>query len=150
MRFHKEYPNSCLQLIGDGALRSEIEKLVAENDLMDNVQFLGLQDNVYGYLQQADIFTLPSTVEGMPITLIEAMGTGLPIVATRVGGIPDMLTDGEDALLTDVDSEQIAKAWMKLAEDKELRERLGKNALRRSVQYSAETMAEKYLEVFQS
>lgn len=86
--FHKQYPKSVLQLIGDGEKRKEIERLVEALGLLDCVEFLGLQSNVYGYLHGADIFTLPSLYEGLPMTLIEAMGTGLPIVATNVGGFP--------------------------------------------------------------
>lgn len=146
--FHEKFPKSVLQLIGEGDLRGEIEKMVAEKGLKDAVEFLGLQDNVYGYLHDADMFTLPSLYEGIPMTLIEAMGTGLPIVATKVGGVPDMLVDGESAILTDVDTEKIAKAFLELAEDQEKRKLLGESAKKAAVPFSAETMAEEYLKIY--
>lgn len=146
--FHKTYPNSKLQLIGEGERKAEAEQFVADNKLSEAVEFLGLKDNVYGYLHDADIFTLPSLYEGIPMTLIEAMGTGLPIVATKVGGIPDMLKDQESALLVDVDEEQIAGAFMELAQNEEKRARLGLAAKQGSIKFSAELMAEKYLQIY--
>lgn len=146
--FHEKYPNSKLQLIGDGEKKAEAEQFVADNELSEAVEFLGLKDNVYGYLHDADIFTLPSLYEGIPMTLIEAMGTGLPIVATKVGGIPDMLKDQESALLVDVDEEQIAGAFMELAQNEEKRARLGLAAKQGSIKFSAELMAEKYLQIY--
>ena len=147
--FHQAYPNSKLQLIGDGENRKDIEDLVKQKGLSDVVSFLGLQDNVYAYLHDADIFTLPSLYEGIPMTLIEAMGTGLPIVATHVGGIPDMLTNGESALLAEVNSQLIANAFLQLAVDEEKRKTLGEKAKQQSVKFSAKIMAEEYLMVYQ-
>lgn len=147
-RFHESFPHSVLQLIGEGEKRQEMEDLVKELSLTKHVEFLGLQTNVYGYLHDADVFTLPSLYEGIPITLIEAMGTGLPIVATNVGGVPDMLKDGESGLLTEVDEEKIAQAFLEMAKDEDLRKRLGEQAKAASVAFSAEQMTEKYLEIY--
>ena len=147
--FHKKYPQSILQLIGEGEKREETEGLVRALGLLDCVEFLGLQSNVYQYLYEADIFTLTSLYEGMPITLIEAMGTGLPIVATNVGGVPDMLTNEESALLTDVSAEVIAAAFYRLATDEILRAFLGSNAKKRSVIYSNENMTKNYLQIYE-
>ena len=146
--FHKKYPNSELQLIGDRGNREEIEAFVREKGLTQSIKFLGEQKNVYGYLQEADLFALPSLYEGVPMTLIEAMGTGLPIVATRVGGIPDMLTDGESAILTEVDVERVAQAFAAFAEDEEKRRTFGLHAKEESLKFSAKTMTEKYLAVY--
>lgn len=148
--FNDKYPNSILKLIGDGELKSEVKNYVKENHLGNSVKFLGLQSNVYPFLNETDIFTLPSKYEGIPMTLIEAMGTGLPIVATEVGGIPDMLENNESALLTKVNVREIAEAFEKLFLDEELRERLGKNALRESARFSSKEMAKKYISVYQN
>ena len=96
--------------------------------------------------KEGKLFILPSLYEGMPITLIEAMGSALPIVATEVGGIPDMLSDGESALLCPYEPDAVADACIKLLCDDSLRERLGRGALDAAQKFSAEEMAEKYVE----
>lgn len=146
--FHALKPNSILKLIGTGDKFDEINEYVAENNLTDSVQFLGIQTNVYPYINEADIFVLPSLYEGIPITLIEAMGTGIPIVATNVGGIPDMLTNGKNAILTPVNTEKIAESFWELAENQEKRKLLGENAKKEAIKLSVEIMAEKYLEIY--
>lgn len=141
--FHEKHPDSELWLIGDGEKRAEMEIYVNENRLADSVKFLGLQSSVYGYLRDADMFTLPSLYEGIPMTLIEAMGTGLPIVATKVGGVLDML-DENSALLVDVDVEQVAQAFERYYLDEQLRKKHGTAAKERVIQFSAEQMAKDY------
>ncbi len=145
----KTNPHCCLDLLGDGELRREMEDYAKELGISEQVRFLGNQQNVYPYLQNADIFLLPSHFEGMPMTIIEAMGTGLPIVATRVGGVPDMLTDGESGILTENTPEDVAAALEKLAGDAALREEMGKNAMLESQRFSSQTMAENYVRVYQ-
>lgn len=145
----KTCPNCCLDLLGDGELRPEMERYVKELGVEDKVRFLGNQQNVYPYLHAADIFLLPSHFEGMPMTIIEAMGTGLPVVATRVGGVPDMFTDGKSGILTSEAPEVVAEALIRLAEDGMLRERMGRNALVESGRFSSQTMAEHYARVYQ-
>lgn len=146
--FHEKVPSGKLRLIGDGEGRAECEKFVEENGLTECVEFLGIQSNVYGFLHDADIFTLPSKYEGIPMTLIEAMGTALPIVATNVGGIPDMLVNEESALLVDADEKQLCDAFIKLYSDSALRERLGESAFEASKRFSAEEMARRYAEIY--
>lgn len=145
--FHEKHINTELWLIGDGEKRVEIENYVAKNNLTSCVRLLGLQSYVYGYLHDADMFTLPSNYEGIPMTIVEAMGSGMPIVATMVGGIPDMLDD-ESALLVPVDTKAIAEAFEKYYTNTELRERHGKNALVLSDKFSARTMAERYYSIY--
>ena len=146
--FHQKNPQSELHIIGDGQRRCVIEELVREKNLQDHVIFYGFQSNVHEFLHEMDVFTLPSFYEGIPMSIIEAMGTALPIVATNVGGIPDMLTNDENAILTNVDSGEIADAFLKLSNDEALRERLGKNAYARSFVFSSEEMAKKYVEIY--
>ncbi|MBR2613222.1 MAG: glycosyltransferase family 4 protein, partial [Clostridia bacterium] len=112
------------------------------------VIFEGAQADVYPYLASADIFMLPSLYEGMPITLIEAMGSALPIVATAVGGVPDMLTDGHSARLTDCTPEAVAAATLELIESEELRAKYGRAAKADAERFSAKIMAERYVEVY--
>ena len=148
--FNKEFPNSTLDLIGDGTLKESIQKLVKEKNLTENVRFLGLQKNVYTYLNEADLFALPSTYEGMPMTLIEAMGTGLPIVASNVGGIPDMLTNESNALLTEVSDTALADAFIMFAKSESLRRQYGQKALTDSKNFSSHNMAKSYYDFYKN
>lgn len=143
-------PDSELLLIGDGALRGGMEELAAALGISGAVRFPGEQSEVYGFLNRADVFALPSHFEGMPMSLIEAMGTGLPIVAAGVGGVPDMLSDGAEAWLTDDSPESAAAALIAAAEDEGERERRGRAARKRSEQFSSQAMAEAYIELYQS
>lgn len=146
--FHDKHPDSELWLIGDGEKKAEIENYVAQNDLTSGVKFLGLQSNVYGYLHDADMFTLPSNYEGIPMTLIEAMGTGLPIVATAVGGVPDMLTNAVDALLVDNAPDSIADSLEQYFFAEDMRRAHGEKARESSVAFSAITMASEYESIY--
>lgn len=146
--FHSNRPNSVLNLIGEGEKFEETIKYTEDNQLSDCVLFLGKKAEVYKYINEADIFILPSIYEGMPITLIEAMGTASPIIATNVGGVPDMLENNIDAILTSVDSEEIANALVVLSDDLALRKKLGENALIRAKTFSSEEMAYKYMEIY--
>ena len=139
------HPECHLRLVGDGDLRLRMEALAKEKEISDAVEFCGMQSNVYPYLHDADIFTLPSIYEGNPMTIIEAMGTGLPIVASRVGGIPDMIHDGESGILVEPEPRAVCDALARMVEDGALRRRLGENAKAQSRQFSAEHMAEDYL-----
>ena len=144
------YPNCRLQLVGDGELREEIENQVQELGMKNQVSFLGYQSDVYPYLDEADIFVLPSSYEGMPMTIIEAMGSGLPVVASAVGGIPDMICDGESGLLISPEPESIRDALLTLIRDRSLREKLGRNAVVDSKRFSSLNMALEYCRVYRS
>ncbi len=134
--------------IGEGELLQEVKDLAKQLSVEDKIDFLGAQSNVYPFLHEADVFMLPSKYEGVPMTLIEAMGTALPIIASAVGGVPDMLTDNESALLIKPTKEDIVAAVNRMISDESLRQRLGKAAKQRSVQFSSDIMAEKYLEIY--
>ena len=146
----KQRPNTELWLLGDGELRDQMESYARSLGIRDQVRFLGSQENVYPYLHDADVFVLPSRYEGMPMTVIEAMGTGLPIVASNVGGIPDMVKDGESGLLTTTAPEEIARCCTALLSDEKLRQSLGRRARTESVRFTAEEMARSYCRVYES
>lgn len=147
LMFYRNHPDSVLYLIGDGQKREEIESYIKENGLNGAVVLLGLQDNVYDYLHGADIFTLPSLYEGVPMTLVEAMGTGLPIVATMVGGVPDML-DNTCSILTEISSYDINEAFERYYLDEKLRATHGKRAKQVAERFSSEVMTRGYLKVY--
>ena len=147
-RVLEQFPNCRLSLVGDGELREETQVLADTLGIADKVIFQGSQSNVYPFLCSADLFLLPSDYEGMPMTIIEAMGTGLPIAATAVGGVPDMAPDGVAAVLTSCDVQAVCDACCKLLGDAKLRETLGRNALQRSRLFSAEQMAKSYSNLY--
>lgn len=149
-RIGKAYPDCRLTLLGDGELRERVEVYAKELGIFEKVSFLGSQSNVYPYLQNADVFLLPSKYEGMPMTIIEAMGTGLPVVASAVGGVPDMLTDGESGILVPCDPDAVCQAVSRLLADEDLRETLGRKAKEESIRFSADYMAEQYSKTYQT
>lgn len=147
-RYAKQYPEAKLWLVGDGETRGTAEKQVKSLKLERNVCFFGDTDNVYPLLQKADVFILTSEYEGMPMSIVEAMGTGLPVIATNVGGVPDIVCDGKDGLLTEVSTMSVLEAMNKLTESEDLRITLGKSALASAHEHSSETMARAYTKVY--
>ena len=88
-------------LVGLGPLEEELRALAVELGIGGRVRFPGSRDDVFALLPAFDVFVLSSRFEGLPIALLEAMATGVAPVATRVGGIPEVITDGQDGLLVD-------------------------------------------------
>jgi glycosyltransferase involved in cell wall biosynthesis len=117
--------NFELHLVGDGQLRPIIESEIRRLSLDNQVILHGNVDNVFPLLAAADVFVLPSNYEGVPISIIEAMGTGLPIIASKVGGIPNIIKDGETGLLCETNPESIAESIEKLVDNTNLRLQLG-------------------------
>ena len=113
--------------VGRGPLRDALRARHVELGLEDRFQFLGQRDDVLQLLAGADAFVLASRHEGLPVALMEATSVGLPIVASRVGGIPQVLEDEVDALLVPPgEPGLLAQAMKRLASDPELRDRLGR------------------------
>jgi glycosyltransferase involved in cell wall biosynthesis len=99
-RLRQERPCKCI-VVGDGPSRSELAAFVAENGLSSTVMFVGFQDDVRPYLATADVFVLPSRspAEALPFSLLEAMSSGLACIATDVGGVREVVSDGVDGLV---------------------------------------------------
>ena len=97
----KSVPSAKLILVGDGVQRLYIEKLILDLELASYVRITGVvpRYKVQEFLSKAALFVLSSNHEGTPNTLLQAMAIGLPVVATRVGGVPDIITDGVNGLL---------------------------------------------------
>lgn len=118
-------------LAGDGAERQRLEAMAGEFGLGDRVKFLGTVDDVPALLASGHLLVHPSRTEGLSNTILEAMAEGLPVVATAVGGTPEILEDGRTGLLVPPGSPcAIADALRKLLRDAALRQRLGQAALR--------------------
>jgi len=122
-----------LWLVGDGELRPAMEQLARELGIAERVHFWGVRSDVADILNAADIFTLPSKYEGNPMAVMEAMAAGLPVVASRVGGIPELVETEQMGILVPVDDETyIAQGLQTLVDDAALRQRMGQAALQRA------------------
>jgi glycosyltransferase involved in cell wall biosynthesis len=125
-------PGFRLDIVGDGADRTVLEALCDELRLRSHVTFLGFRHDVHKLLPQADLFVLSSVTEGLPMTLLEAMAAGLPVVSTDVGGVSELVTRNETGLLVPAQSpEALAGAIQALLRDPERAERMGRAGRRR-------------------
>ena len=129
--------------LGDGELETELRALAAKHGLSDQVTFPGFCEDVFAVLLEADVFVLPSLHESSPNALIEAMGVGLPCIASDVGGIADLVEDGENGIrVPPGDSEALAAALHRVLVAPDFATELGRNA-RATIQQkfdSAESM----------
>jgi glycosyltransferase involved in cell wall biosynthesis len=119
----REIPHAELAIAGDGPLRRELESFTKELNLADRVTFVGALADTTKFLSELDIFVLSSLNEGLPIALLEAMAAGLPIVATRAGGIEEAAIDGRNAYLARPgDAQGLAQAMTQMAKRSDLAE----------------------------
>jgi glycosyltransferase involved in cell wall biosynthesis len=144
-------PGVTVLFAGDGPLRAELQKLARELGVADRTRFLGYVADVPGLLARADLFALTSLNEGLPLSILEAMAAGLPVVASRVGGTPEIVVDGETGLLVAPnDPASTAHAIRRLLEDPALRQRLGKRGqLVIRDKFSAEKMVDGVIAVYE-
>jgi len=147
----KEAPGARLVLVGNGPERHKIERLVDQLDIRRNVQFTGYRSDVPNLLRCSDIVVLCSETESTPLTLLEGMSCGLPVVATDVGGIPEIVDDGVNGFLVPLKHpEAIAERILELNADLGLRKRLG-DAARGTVmkRYTVDKIVGQYTEVYE-
>lgn len=97
--FHSNQPASRLILAGDGPLKKDLQEMASSLNLSAVVTFVGFQENIFQFLDDLDLFVLPSRTEGLPMILLEAMHAQKPIIASSVGGIPEVIAPGIDGLL---------------------------------------------------
>ena len=131
--------NSRLLIVGEGPQKENLEKLVTKLNINDIVTFSGkvATEEVPVYLKNSDIFTLPSLQEGFPNVLLEAMASGLPVVATDVNGINEIIEDCKNGFLVrPQNSKEIAEKILLLLEDNELRKRISKQNMKKASKYS--------------
>jgi glycosyltransferase involved in cell wall biosynthesis len=144
-------PNTRLIIAGDGPTRIEVERKIEELDLCNNIHLLGIKSNMQEIMCSADVFLLNSRLEGMPLTLLEAMSCSLPVVTTPAGGIPELVRPGIDGIVTEgYEQEEYAEAVIDLLENDKLRKKVSAAGRKRvEAEFSAEkivTMYEKVLE----
>ncbi len=149
-RLQAERSDTALLIIGDGALRSDLEELVAELRLGGNVRFLGDRDDVPELLAGLDLFAMSSLSEGFSIALLEACASSLPIVATRVGGNPEIIIDGTNGLLVpSADPAALARAIQALLDDPVRARRLGAAGRKWVLEHATlDAMTARYAEIY--
>ena len=117
-----------LAIIGDGPFRARLEAEAAQSGLGGKVSFLGMVDNVFPEMAQAEVYAQVSLQEGLPLSLLNAMALGKPVLATSVGGMPEVVADGVTGRLVPPSASAIATGLRELIADPILRHRLGRAA----------------------
>ncbi|NQV28861.1 MAG: glycosyltransferase [Rhodopirellula sp.] len=140
-----------LILVGDGEERSQLERFVTERSLGHAITFLGARNDIPQLLSCADAFLLSSISEGIPLTLIEAMGAGVPIVSTDVGGISEVIEHGTSGLLAPARDDELLAAHLRLLwQDSECRTQLADRGCQRAVErFSLDQMHQQYVNVYE-
>jgi glycosyltransferase involved in cell wall biosynthesis len=140
-----------LLLIGDGKLRNQLEKQARQSGLVDFFFITGYIEKAYQLLQYSDCYVISSLTEGLPISLLEAMASGAPILATAVGGIPHVVTNEKDAILVPPKNPYaIADGVKKILNHKSTSDALASAAkLKVANSFSSKVMAIKYKEVYE-
>jgi glycosyltransferase involved in cell wall biosynthesis len=149
-----EIPSARLVLAGrdleqGGAYQAELEREAERLGVRERVEF-GFRDDVHALLEELDVVALPSWTEGLPLVLLEAMAAGRPVVATPVGGTPEVVSDGETGLLVPPrDPEALAAALRRVLEDRGLAERLAAAGRRRvDERFTLDAMSRRMLELY--
>lgn len=136
--------DAILVMVGDGPDRERVERRAHALGIARHCLYLGYQDDVARWFGLLDAFLLPSANEGTPVTAIEALAARRPVVATRVGGVPDVVRDGEDGFLAELgDLDGLVDGLERLARDPDLRARMGEGARERVLErYAVERLVD--------
>ena len=139
-------------IIGEGPSRAELERLINSLSLSEKVLIAGYRANANKYLPLFDVFVLSSLTEGLPVTILEAMSTKTPIVATRVGGVPEVLQNSQGGLLVEPrDPKSLADAILRIRNNRKFADQLTSFSYNEVLtKYSSKTMAIKYLEIYKN
>lgn len=139
----KEITNVQLYLVGDGQEYENIKKYVREKRVENKVIFTGYREDVAELLVQSDIFVMSSLSEAFPISVIEALAAGLPVVATKVGGLPELVSDNGILVETN-NASQLCAAMLRLIRDERKRKQMGRISLKKSALFSISNVLSQY------
>ncbi len=141
-----------LVIVGDGAERTKLEKIAAAENVESCVWFAGSRNDVKDVLNYLDIFVLPSLNEGISNTILEAMASGLPVIATRVGGNPELVEEGSTGLLVPPNNpKQMSNALEAYVSDRSLAKKHGRTGRERvETLFSLDKMVQSYLQIYDS
>jgi GalNAc-alpha-(1->4)-GalNAc-alpha-(1->3)-diNAcBac-PP-undecaprenol alpha-1,4-N-acetyl-D-galactosaminyltransferase len=149
-RVAEQLPEWGLKIVGSGSEKSELEKLVVQLNLLNRIQFIEVQKDIWRMYDRCGAFVLSSDYEGFPNVLLEAMSRGSACIATNcLSGPSDLIESGRSGLLVPPgDVTKLSEAMLKLALHAELRERLGQQALRESTKHSMTNVMEQWISIF--
>lgn len=149
LRAIAEVPRTRVVLVGDGERRRELEALADTLGLASRVRFTGWRDDARSFLPSFDVFALPSRFEGFPLSILEAMQAHVPVVATRVGSVEEIVVDAQSGLVVEPDDVAgLAGALTRLAVDAGLRRRLAEAGYERARGFTPEAMARAYEAIY--
>ncbi len=146
----RDLPDLHWVIAGEGPLRGLLERRIAEAGLTDRFHLIGQLHDPHTVLAGADVFVLSSTSEGLGSSILAAMALGVPVVATRVGGIPELLGTGAGLMASPGDVSGFATAVQRVLTDPELRQNLSRIGRREAARFSVHGMAERVLGVYRS
>ncbi|GAB4131555.1 MAG: glycosyltransferase [Ignavibacteriales bacterium] len=145
----EKYPNTIFVCVGEGKLKNDMIELSKELNVYEKFRFVGFTDDVISYLKIFDIFVLSSKREGLGSSILDAQAVGLPIIASRTGGIPELIVDGTTGLLVEPKNpKKLSEAILRLIFNKEGRNFLAKNAKENVNEYDIGNYGKNYLELF--
>lgn len=149
-RLVKKEINTRLVMVGDGSERTNVEHQARTLGVYDRCVFVGKQPKIVDYLSVADVLLLPSEQESFGLAALEAMACEVPVVASRVGGVPEVVTDGETGFLSEVgDVDKMANDAARLLTDPELRLEMGKRARESALaRYRTDIVIPQYIEFY--
>jgi glycosyltransferase involved in cell wall biosynthesis len=148
-RAARSVPGLRVVVVGQGPLEDDLRAAAGDLGIGEAVLFTGHREDARRLLGAFDVFALPSLHEGLPISLLEAMARARPVVASRAGGMPEVVTDGRDGLLVPVgDAPALGDALVRLLRNPGLRERLGRAARRRAGEFDIRTAVRRQEEVY--
>jgi glycosyltransferase involved in cell wall biosynthesis len=145
----RQVPNATLAIAGEGPLRAELERLAAETGVADRVRFLGIRTDARALMGAADVVVMPSRWEGLPLSALEALASGTPLVATDVRGLRELVVDDRDALLVPEDPDALAAALRRVLDDPELARRLGDAGRQVEGAGSDEQLVARFLDLYE-
>jgi L-malate glycosyltransferase len=149
-RLVRDLPDLHWVIVGDGPLRAELQRQITSLGVQHRVHLLGALEDPHRALAQADVFVLSSVAEGLGSSVLAAMARRVPIVATRVGGVPDLLGSGSGLLIQPEDSQELARAVQRVLTDRSVSSKLVSAAGREIEKYSVAAMADGVLSVYRS
>ena len=150
-RVVKKGINTRLVMVGDGSERTNVEHRARCLGVYDKCVFVGKQPKIVDYLSAADVLLLPSEQESFGLAALEAMACEVPVIASRVGGVPEVVTDGETGFLSEVgDVEKMAEDAARLLTDEKLRREMGKRARESALsRYRTDIIIPQYIEFYE-